>query len=205
MTTVTSGDSLASRVSLDGKTALVTGASRGIGAAIARRLDASGVRVALSARTEDDLKALAGALSNDPVVLPADLVLPDAARQLAEAAIAELGVVDVLVNNAGTFAGAGPTSMLSTADADTVLAVNVRAALQLAGILGQHMAGNGGGSIVNLASVVARTAAPYTALYTASKGALDAATRSLAAEWGAAGCGSTPSAQGSSTPTWGPS
>jgi NAD(P)-dependent dehydrogenase (short-subunit alcohol dehydrogenase family) len=187
VTPVTTGDSLASRVSLEGRTALITGASRGIGAAVARRLDASGVRVALSARTEDDLKALASTLSNDPVVLPADLSLPEAAQQLAQAAITELGGVDVLVNNAGMLAGAGPTSLLSTADADTVLGVNVRAALQLAGILGQHMAARGGGSIINLASVVARTAAPYTALYTASKGALEAATRALAGEWGAAG------------------
>jgi NAD(P)-dependent dehydrogenase (short-subunit alcohol dehydrogenase family) len=185
--TTTTNDSLANRVNLEGRTALVTGASRGIGAAVARRLDASGVRVALSARSEADLKAVAAGLANDPVVLPADLALPDSAGQLAAAALSELGAVDVLVNNAGAFAGGGPTSLLQTADADAVLAVNVRAALQLAGLIGAHMAERGGGSIVNLASVVATTTTPYTALYTASKGALAGATRALAAEWGAAG------------------
>jgi NAD(P)-dependent dehydrogenase (short-subunit alcohol dehydrogenase family) len=179
--------SLAQRVSLRGKTALVTGASRGIGEAVARRLDASGVRVALSARSEEGLKAVAATLSNDPVVLPADLALPHTAGTLAASAIAELGSVDVLVNNAGVFAGGGPTSQLSSADADALLGLNVRAALQLAGRIGEHMAGRGGGSIINLASVVATTAPPYTALYTASKGALEAATRALAGEWGAAG------------------
>jgi NAD(P)-dependent dehydrogenase (short-subunit alcohol dehydrogenase family) len=187
MTIVSNRNSLANRVSLEGKTALVTGASRGIGAAIARRLDASGVRVALSARSDADLKSIAAGLVNEPVVLPADLALADSAAQLAAAAIAELGVVDVLVNNAGSFAGGGPTSLLQTADADAVLAVNVRAALQLAGLIGAHMAERGGGSIINLASVLARTTTPYTALYTASKGALEAATRALAGEWGAAG------------------
>lgn len=170
-----------------GRTAVVTGASRGIGAAAARRLDASGARVALSARSVADLKAVAAELSNDPVVLPADLSVAESGRELAAAAISELGGVDVLVNNAGAFAGGGPTALLQTADADAVLAVNVRAALQLAGVLGAHMAERGGGSIVNLAGVVATTTTPYTALYTASKGALVAATRALAAEWGAAG------------------
>ena len=187
MTRTTTDNSLANRVSLSGSTALVTGASRGIGAAVARRLDASGVRVALASRNEDDLKAVADGLSNDPVVLPTDLAQPDAAHRLADAAIEALGGVDVLVNNAGVFAGAGPTSMLTTTDVDAVLAVNVRSALQLAGSLGQHMAGRGGGSIINIASVVATTATPYTALYTASKAALEAATRALAAEWGSAG------------------
>jgi NAD(P)-dependent dehydrogenase (short-subunit alcohol dehydrogenase family) len=91
-----------------GRTALVTGASRGIGAAVARRLDLAGARVAVAGRTTADLRAVAGALDHEPVVLEADLADPDAPAALADAAVAALGGrVDVLVNNAGAFAGAG--------------------------------------------------------------------------------------------------
>lgn len=185
--TTTQTTALADRLSLAGRTALVTGASRGIGAAVARQLDAAGARVALSARHEIDLKAVAGTLSHDPVVLPADLAQPDAAIDLAAATITALGRVDMLVNNAGAILGAGPTQVLTAATVDELFAVNVRSALLLAGRLAEHMAGHGGGSIINLSSVVATTGAAYTALYTATKGALDSMTRALASEWGPSG------------------
>ena len=172
---------------LTGKTALVTGASRGIGAAIARALDAAGARVALSSRSKDDLAAVAETLQHDPVVLPANLSSADAAAELASAAIDQLGSIDVLVNNAGTALGVGPTSLLTPAIFDELFAVNVRSSLLLAGLLGDHMSRRGGGSIVSIASVVAATGSPYTALYTATKGALESITRALAAEWGPAG------------------
>lgn len=185
--TTTAPAALAARLSLTGRTALVTGASRGIGAAVARRLDASGARVALSARNRADLEAVAATLTHDPVVLPADLLAPAAAADLAAAAIAALGGVDVLVNNAGAILGTGPSSALTATAVDELFAVNVRSALLLSGVLAEHMAGRGGGSVVNVSSVVGTVGVGYTALYSATKGALTAATRSLAAEWGPAG------------------
>ncbi len=171
-----------------GRTALVTGASRGIGAAVARRLDAAGARVALAARSGGDLRAVAGALRHDPVVLEADLADAAAAAELASRAIGALGGrVDVLVGNAGVFAGAGPSGALTAGAVDELFAVNVRPALLLGGALAAHMAERGGGSIVNVSSAAATRGTPFAAAYTATKGALDAATRALAAEHGPAG------------------
>jgi NAD(P)-dependent dehydrogenase (short-subunit alcohol dehydrogenase family) len=171
-----------------GRTALVTGASRGIGAAVARRLDAAGARVALTARSADPLRVLAGALRHEPVVLPADLADPDAPAHVADAAAEALGGrVDVLVNNAGAAAGMGPSQVLTAAGIDGLFALNVRPALVLAGLLAPGMAERGGGSIVTVSSAAAARGAGFTALYAATKGALDAMTRALAAEWGPAG------------------
>ena len=86
--------------SLAGRTALVTGASRGIGAATARALDRAGARVALVARSREDLEAVARELGNDPVVVVADLGEVDAPAEVARQALDALGSVDVLVNNA---------------------------------------------------------------------------------------------------------
>jgi NAD(P)-dependent dehydrogenase (short-subunit alcohol dehydrogenase family) len=171
---------------LAGRTALVTGASRGIGAATARALDAAGARVALSARSEEGLREVAATLANDPVVLPADLSRSGAAEQLAADALAALGQLDALVNNAAVAA------RLDTVDTDAalideMLAVNVRAPLLLiAGVL-PSMIERGCGSIVNLTSVSNLRGTPRRAAYAASKGALDAATRSLAMELGPKG------------------
>jgi NAD(P)-dependent dehydrogenase (short-subunit alcohol dehydrogenase family) len=168
-------------------TALVTGASRGIGAAVARRLDADGVRVALAARDKDALEAVAAQLTHDPVVLPVDLALPEAPHELADAATHALGQVDVLVNNAGISGSIGPSGTLTAAAVDEVFAVNVRSALLLSGVLGAAMAQRGGGAIVTVSSAVSTTGTAWTAAYTATKAALDGLTRSLAAEFGAGG------------------
>lgn len=178
---------LASRVSLEGRTALVTGASRGIGAAVARRLDASGARVALAARSKADLESVAESLTHDPVIIPTDLSGPDAPHELARAADAALGRVDILVNNAGIFDGAGPTQFLTAEVVDRVFAINVRAALLLTGAVTPGMASGGGGAVVMISSVVAHTGNAFTALYSATKSAFEGMAHSLASELGAQG------------------
>ena len=115
---------------LGGRSALVTGASRGIGAATARALDAAGARVALVARALDELETVAVELRHDPVVLPADLEEPAAAASVSRRALDALGHVDVLVNNAATAARL-PTVDTDIATIDKILAVNVRAPLLL--------------------------------------------------------------------------
>jgi NAD(P)-dependent dehydrogenase (short-subunit alcohol dehydrogenase family) len=166
-----------------GKLALVTGASRGIGAAIARRLDREGARVALVARDRRALEELASELRNQPLVLPADLSQHDAPIGLVERLLGSVARVDVLVNNAGAIA-MGSSGELPLDEVDRLLALNVRAPLLLASKLAPHMSRAGGGVIVNLSSAVASRGMPYIAAYSATKGALDAMTRSLAAEWG---------------------
>jgi NAD(P)-dependent dehydrogenase (short-subunit alcohol dehydrogenase family) len=165
-------------------TALVTGASRGIGAAIARALDAAGHRVALAARDETALEEVAAGLVNDPVVLPVDLADAQAATDLAARAVDALGTVDVLVNNAAA-AARQPTSELTAELLDHLYAVNVRAPLLLIAALLPAL--ERGASIVNISSVSSQVGTPNRAAYAATKGALDAATRSLARELGPRG------------------
>ncbi|MHB1710063.1 MAG: SDR family NAD(P)-dependent oxidoreductase [Acidimicrobiales bacterium] len=171
---------------LEGRTALVTGASRGIGAATALALDRAGARVGLVARSREALLAVAGQLNCDPVVVTADLADPDAPSDVARQALGELGHVDILVNNAAVAA------RLATVDTDAavvdhLLAVNVRAPLLLIAALVPSMANRSRGSIINLSSMSGLVGTPRRAAYAASKGALDAATRSLAIELGPSG------------------
>jgi NAD(P)-dependent dehydrogenase (short-subunit alcohol dehydrogenase family) len=171
---------------LEGRTALVTGASRGIGAATARALDEAGARVALVARGQAELEEVARQLRFDPVVLPADLLEPDAPADVARRALEDLGRVDVLVNNAAVAARL-PTIDTDLATIDKILAVNVRAPLLLIAALLPSMSVHRRGSIINLSSVSAVIGTPRRAAYAASKGAIDAATRSLAVELGPLG------------------
>jgi NAD(P)-dependent dehydrogenase (short-subunit alcohol dehydrogenase family) len=168
---------------LDGRTALVTGASRGIGAATARALDRAGARVALSGRDREALDKVAADLDRDPVVLLADLTDARAPVEFATAALTALGHVDILVNNAATAARL-PTVELDAELIDTMYAVNVRAPLLLIAALLPSMIERQRGSIVNLSSVSGVVGTPRRAAYAATKGAVDAATRSLAMELG---------------------
>jgi len=171
------------RFSLEGRTALVTGASRGIGAATARALDRAGARVGLVARTAEGLREVSGDLDKDPVVVVADLGKAHAPATVAQRALDSLGHVDVLVNNAAVAARL-PTVDTDAAMIDELLAVNVRAPLLLVAALAPSMIERRGGSIVNLSSISGLVGTPRRAAYAASKGAIDAATRSLAIELG---------------------
>jgi NAD(P)-dependent dehydrogenase (short-subunit alcohol dehydrogenase family) len=169
--------------SLEGRTALVTGASRGIGAAIAHALDRAGARVAVVARTRAGLDATASELKNGPLVLEADLANPDVPAQLVAEADERLGGIDVLVNNAAVAARL-PTEELDATLVDELYAVNVRAPLLLISALVPSMVERGRGVIINVSSVSAVVGTPRRAAYAATKGAIDAATRSLAIELG---------------------
>jgi NAD(P)-dependent dehydrogenase (short-subunit alcohol dehydrogenase family) len=171
---------------LDGRTALVTGASRGIGAATALALDRAGARVALVARDSEALLAIARGCNQEAVIVVGDLAELDAPGAIATQVLGVLGGVDVLVNNA---AAAGRLATVDTDAAliDRMLAVNVRAPLLLIAALVPSMIERGGGSIVNLSSVSGIVGTPRRAAYAASKGGLDAATRSLAIELGPSG------------------
>lgn len=173
-------------VDLVGRTALVTGASRGIGAAIARALDRAGARVAVTARDRDRLAAVADDLVNDPVVFVADLADTTAPSTLARDALDDLGRVDILVNNAAVVARL-PALEMDAGLIDALYSVNVRAPLLLIAALLPSMLANRAGSIINVSSASAVVGTPRRAAYAATKGAIDAATRSLAVELGPGG------------------
>jgi NAD(P)-dependent dehydrogenase (short-subunit alcohol dehydrogenase family) len=172
--------------SLEGRCALVTGASRGIGAATAQALDRAGARVALTARGREDLEGVARTLAHDPVVIAADLGERAAPADVARRCLDAFGAVDVLVNNAAAAARLPAVDNDATL-IDHLLAVNVRAPLLLIAALVPAMVAQRRGSIVNLSSVSALVGTPRRAAYAASKGAIDAATRSLARELGPSG------------------
>jgi NAD(P)-dependent dehydrogenase (short-subunit alcohol dehydrogenase family) len=169
--------------SLAGRNAAVTGASRGIGAATARALDRAGARVALIGRDEAALHEVATSLTNDPVVVPADLEQAETPTRLASELLRLLGAVDVLVNNAGVGVRTDSTE-LDVATVDRIHAVNVRGALLLTTALLPAMIENGRGSVVNVSSISGVRGTPRRAAYAASKGAVDGMTRSLAMEFG---------------------
>src|SRR5688500_4194986 len=135
--------------SLAGRAALVTGASRGIGAATARALDDSGARVALVARSEEALGEVAAGLTNDPVVIVADLTADGAPGEVAARALAELGRVDILVNNAAIGVRTDSTSLDAVA-IDQILRLNVRNLLLLTTALIPSMVAQAGGAVVNI-------------------------------------------------------
>lgn len=166
---------------LSGKTALITGASGGIGGAVARALHARGATVALSGTRIAPLEALAGELGERTHVLPCDLSDGAAVEALPKAAAAAMGGVDVLVNNAGITRDQLFMRM-SDADWDLVLAVNLGSVMRLSrGVLRGMMKARWG-RIVNVSSVVGVTGNPGQANYAASKAAVIGMSKSLAAE-----------------------
>ena len=171
---------------LASKRALVTGASRGIGEAAARALDAAGARVVLTGRSADDLDRVAAGLRNEPVVIPADLAPPGSGTDLARTVLAATGGVDVLVNNAGIPMRRTPDA-LTEAELDLVYAVNVRSLLMLSIGLAPAMIERGGGSIINVSSIASLRGPLGRVAYAATKGAVDALSRALAADWGPKG------------------
>ncbi|AGP55550.1 SDR family NAD(P)-dependent oxidoreductase [Streptomyces rapamycinicus] len=176
-------------MTLDGKAALVTGGSRGIGEAVAIRLAEEGADVALTyhsqgERAADVVDRIKG-LGRRAWAVQADGVDAQAVRAAVEGAAAEFGRLDILVNNAGVGA-LGPIAELSLDDVDRVLAVNVRAPFLLAQAATAHMAD--GGRIINIGSCMAeRVAFPGGSLYATSKTALTGLTKALARELGPRG------------------
>ncbi len=166
---------------LTGRTALVTGASGGIGGAIARALHAQGAAVALSGTRTGPLEALAGALGERAHVLPCDLADAAAVEALPKAAAAAMGRVDILVNNAGITRDQLFMRMSDT-DWDSVLTVNLTSVMRLSrGVLRGMMKARWG-RIVNVSSIVGVTGNPGQANYAASKAAVIGMAKSLAQE-----------------------
>jgi NAD(P)-dependent dehydrogenase (short-subunit alcohol dehydrogenase family) len=175
---------------LGGKVALVTGASRGIGRAIALSFARDGADVALAARGADDLAQVAKEVQAEGcrgLSVPTDVTDPQQIGQLFERVTGELGTVDILVNNAG---GA---PFLSTVDSireegfEKYLRLNFTSAFYCTKAVAPILLGKGSGCVINVASVAGLTASPGLTYYAAAKAAMINFTRTVAREWASSG------------------
>ena len=175
--------------SLAGRVALVTGASRGLGAGMARALAQAGADVVLHASTTppvDEAAALATDCGVRTACLIADLQRRDAADALVPGVLARMGRLDIVVNNAGIIRRAGAAAY-TDADWDDVLEVNLSSAFRLCRAAGAHMLAAGAGKIINIASVLSFQGGLRVPAYAAAKGAIAQLTKALANEWAAKG------------------
>jgi 2-deoxy-D-gluconate 3-dehydrogenase len=173
------------RFRLDGRTALVTGASRGLGAAMARALAEAGADVALHASHDlnpDAARNLSNACGVRAIALTADLTQRDAPDRLVDEATAALGRIDILVNNAGIIRRADAHEH-SDADWDDVLTVDLSSVFRLCRAAGRGMLTRGSGKIVNIASMLSFQGGRRVAAYAAAKGGVAQLTKALASEW----------------------
>jgi 2-dehydro-3-deoxy-D-gluconate 5-dehydrogenase len=171
---------------LDAKVALVTGASRGLGAAMASALAEAGADVVLHASerpAETTASDIAARTGRRTTLLTADLAKPNAAAELVSRAIAAYGRIDILVNNAGTIRRR-PAADHPDEDWDVVIAVNLSSVFRLCRAAGRHMIDRGeGGKIVNIASLLAFQGGITVPGYAAAKGGVAQLTKALANEW----------------------
>lgn len=176
--------------SLAGKSALVTGAARGLGQGMAVALARAGADVAVAdieALSPDDTCGRIADLGRKAVPIAGDLSKPEVPDQLFAAAVEKLGKVDILVNNAGIIRRA-PAVEFSDKDWDDVIQINMNAVFKLSRAAGRHMIASGrGGKIINTASLLAFQGGIFVPSYAASKGAVAQLTKAFANEWASRG------------------
>jgi NAD(P)-dependent dehydrogenase (short-subunit alcohol dehydrogenase family) len=176
---------------LKGKVAIITGASKGIGRAIAEHFSANGASVVINSRKQDALDLVAKEISNETgnEVLPiagnaGDIVF---LNELLNATVKKFGGVDIIVNNAATNPVYGPSLECDSLAFDKIMGINVRTPFEFAKIAHPIMKARGGGSIINVSSIAGITPDPGLGMYSVSKSALNMLTKVLAKEWGADG------------------
>ena len=175
-----------SRFSVDGKTVIVTGASRGIGRAVADGFVEAGANVAFVARSDSILDVATAETANRVLGLQCDVAEPGAAERACRETVERFGGIDILINNAGVTLP-GEDSYSDTVW-DRTLDVNLKAAFQFSRAAAAVMQdANRGGSIINIASIGAMLGFPDNPSYQAAKGGLRQLTKALARDWGAIG------------------
>ncbi len=171
--------------SLENKVAVVTGASRGIGRAIALGFARAGADVAVAARTEGDLKTLADEIretGRNAVEVPTDVTDRAQIEEMIEKTIAELGGLHILVNNAGGTRFMSPLTGLRPEGWDKAITLNLSSVFHATQLAAQKMVASGGGSIIQIASVAGLIGTPGLSYYSAAKGGVRLLTQSVAKE-----------------------
>ena len=173
-------------LALTNKAALVTGASGGIGSAIARVLGSAGARVFLHGFHPDKVEKVAAELSSQGVTAACkamDITVSGAPQELVDLAVHELGGLDILVNCAGLNRPQKPEEVTEK-NWDDVFDINLKALFFVSQAAGKEMIKRGGGKIVNISSQSGQVALPLRSAYCSSKGGVDQLTRTMALEWG---------------------
>src|SRR5918992_3616554 len=176
--------------SLDGKVAVVTGASRGIGRAAAIGLASAGADVAVAARSEEDLETAAKdiySLGRKGLVVPTDVTDRDAIQALMDRTVDELGGLDVLVNNAGGTRFMSPVVGLRPDGWTKTMRLNLDSVFHATQIAAQKMIDSGGGSVIQIASVAGIIGSQSLSYYSAAKGGVRLFTQAVAKELAASG------------------
>jgi 2-deoxy-D-gluconate 3-dehydrogenase len=175
---------------LTDRTALVTGASRGIGRAMAMAFARHGADVALNGRDTallEEVRAEIEGLGRKAVVVAADVTDPEAVRGMVDSAISSLGHLDVVVNNAGGNSFSVPFLNARPQGWDKVMKLNLDSVVEVCRAVGPHLIERKSGSVINVASVAGLSAVPMMGHYGTAKAAVIALSRTLAAEWAWAG------------------
>jgi len=171
---------------LDGKTALITGGGRGIGRAIALAFAREGARIAVAARTAEQVERVASEIGNNAIALVCDVSDPESVARMFSEMRERFGDADILVNNAGI---AESATLVNTTDElwHRLLAINLSGTFYCTRAALPAMLKNGWGRVINIASIAGKTGAPYITAYSASKHGVLGLTRSVALEVAAAG------------------
>lgn len=172
---------------LDGKTAIVTGASRGIGKSMAALLAEAGAQVVVSSRKQDSVDAVASEIitkGHTAKAMACHVGDTDQLQSLVDFTVDHFGGLDILINNAATNPHFGPLETMTEELYTKIMNVNLKAAMILSNLSYPHMKKRAGGSIINIASVEGFRPSPGLSVYSISKAALLMLTKSQAKEWG---------------------
>ncbi len=175
------------KFNLEGKVAIITGASKGIGKAMALAFGQSGAKVVVSSRNQEALDEVIAKFAKeniDATAIAAKVGDATSMQQLVEKSIAKYGGVDILVNNAAANPSFGPVQNTDGDVFDKIMNVNVKGPFELAKLLYPTMVERGGGSIINVSSIGGISPEPMLGIYSVSKAAIISLTKVMGKEWG---------------------
>jgi dehydrogenase/reductase SDR family protein 4 len=174
-------------ITLDGKVVIVTGASKGIGLAMAKAMAEAGAKLVVSSRKQEAVDEAAKGIRDaggEAIGIACHVGKADQREALIAKTVEHFGGIDVLVNNAAINPAFGPLLSIEEAAFDKIYEVNLKAPLELAKLAHPHLEKSGKGAVINIASIGGVTPEPFLGVYSTSKAALISLTKVMAREWG---------------------